>query len=234
MALRVFCLSLLMTGSALLAAQQPSFKRVDQWVSQGRFADAAADLEEIAVKAGRSPKPPAPGEAKLLRDVIQAARAALKDKSVRGEHRSAARHVLCMSRAWFPDEELEGIENALRVGGGIRRPELIGKIDPEYTKSAKRTKIMGTVVVETLIDQEGCSRHPRVLKGLPMGLDAAALAAVRNWTFEPAMLDGRVVAVYYTLTVSFPARDDEAGVGKVKFRREGKERPTITNKPPGS
>lgn len=224
-----FC-AFLLTSPALLG--QASFLRVDQLASQGRFADAAADLEEIAGKSGSSPKPLATGEAKILREVVKAARAALKDKSVQGERRSAARHVLCMSRAWFPDEDLAGIENALRVGGGVQRPELIGKVLPKYTETARRAKIMGVVIIETLIDQEGCSRHPRVLKGLPMGLDSAAVAAVRNWTFEPAVYQERPVAVYYTLTVDFRPPGDEAGVGDVKFRRDGD--PTITNKPPGS
>lgn len=224
-----FCGLLLLTAPLLA---QASFQRVDQLASQGRFADAAADLEEIAVKAGSNPRPPATGEAKLLRDVIKAARAALKDKSVQGERRSAARHVLCMSRSWFPDEDLAGTEDALRVGGGVQRPELIGKVDPKYTETARRAKIMGVVIIETLVDQEGCSRHPRVLKGLPMGLDSAAVAAVRNWTFEPAIYQERPVAVYYTLTVNFRPPGDEAGVGDVKFRRDGD--PTITNKPPGS
>ena len=36
-----------------------------------------------------------------------------------------------------------------------------------------------------------------------MGLDAEAVAAVQDWIFEPAKLDGRAVSVYYTLTVNF-------------------------------
>jgi len=43
----------------------------------------------------------------------------------------------------------------------------------------------------------------RVLKGLPMGLDQAAVDAVKNWRFRPATLNGRPVSVYYSLTVNF-------------------------------
>jgi TonB family protein len=42
-----------------------------------------------------------------------------------------------------------------------------------------------------------------VLKGLPMGLDRAALTAVQGWKFKPAQFQGRAVKVYYTLTVNF-------------------------------
>jgi TonB family protein len=43
----------------------------------------------------------------------------------------------------------------------------------------------------------------RVLKGLPMGLDHAAVDAVQKWKFKPATLEGRPVKVYYVLTVNF-------------------------------
>jgi TonB family protein len=224
-----FCAFLLLTSPALLA--QASFQRVDERVAKGRFTDAAADLKKIAEKAGPEPQPPATDEEKALREVIQGARAALNDQGVRGRQRSAARRVLCMARAWFPDEDLEGLESAPRVGA--QRPTLIDKIAPRYTDTARRAKIAGVAIVDVLIDQEGCVRHPRVKKGLPMGLDAAALAAVRNWTFEPATFEGRPVAVHYTLTVNFEPPGGEAGVGDVKFRRDGEERPTITNRLPG-
>jgi len=42
-----------------------------------------------------------------------------------------------------------------------------------------------------------------VIKGLPMGLDKAALDAVSQWRFKPATLQGRPVKVYYNLTVRF-------------------------------
>jgi protein TonB len=42
-----------------------------------------------------------------------------------------------------------------------------------------------------------------VLKTMPMGLDQAAVNAVKTWKFKPATLNGRPVAVYYNLTVNF-------------------------------
>lgn len=220
-----FCAFLLLTSPALLA-QQASFSRVDQWVAQGRYADAAADLEEIAVEGGQT------ANAKILRRVIETARASLDRGELKGETRSAARHVLCLSRSWFPEEELKGIDEPLRVGGGVQRPQIIGRVDPRYTETARRARVTGVAVVEALIDWEGCVRSPRILKGLPMGLDKAALEAVRHWTFEPATLEDEPVAVFYVLTVNFTLGEKDAGVGTVKFRREGEERPTVTNRPP--
>ena len=58
-------------------------------------------------------------------------------------------------------------------------------------------------IVEAIIDTGGNVTNVRVLKGLPMGLDRAAVEAVQRWKFKPAMLEGRPVKVYYVLTVNF-------------------------------
>jgi hypothetical protein len=46
-------------------------------------------------------------------------------------------------------------------------------------------------------------KNTRVLQGLPLGLDRAAVEAVKTWKFKPATLEGRLVKVYYVLTVNF-------------------------------
>jgi len=120
---------------------------------------------------------------------------------------NAARQVLCLSRAYFP-EDLPGLEDALRVGGGVRAPQLIGERVQRFPPQARKVGIQGTVILEAVIDQEGCVRHPRVLKGVP-SLDGAALAAVRSWTFRPATLNDKVVAVYYVLSVPFKLSDPD-------------------------
>jgi TonB family protein len=60
------------------------------------------------------------------------------------------------------------------------------------------------VIVQAIIDEQDIVTGVKLLKGLPMGLDQAALDAIKEWRFEPArLMDGRPVAVYYTLTVNF-------------------------------
>ncbi|MFY9823465.1 MAG: energy transducer TonB [Thermoanaerobaculia bacterium] len=76
-----------------------------------------------------------------------------------------------------------------------------------FPPTARKAGLQGVVVIEVIIDQEGCARHPRILKGVPLGVDDAALAAVQSWTFQPATRDGKIVAVYYTLTVQFKLSD---------------------------
>jgi protein TonB len=42
----------------------------------------------------------------------------------------------------------------------------------------------------------------RVVRSIPL-LDEAALAAVRNWRFEPTFVNGKAVPVRMVVTVSF-------------------------------
>src|SRR5215213_6633118 len=90
-----------------------------------------------------------------------------------------------------------------RVGEGVTRPEKISGAPPVYTETARKARVTGAVVIEAIIDEQGNVTNTRVLQGLPMGLDQAALEAVRGWKFRPAMFQGKPVKVYYTLTVNF-------------------------------
>ena len=90
-----------------------------------------------------------------------------------------------------------------RVGGGVESPKVISRVQPVYPEAARLARIQGVVIVEAVIDERGDVARVRVLKGLPMGLDTAAVDAVRRWKFAPATFDGRPVAVYFLLTVNF-------------------------------
>ena len=94
-------------------------------------------------------------------------------------------------------------EAPLRVGGDVTRPDKISEPPPVYTELARKARVQGTVIIEAIIDTQGNVVDARVLKGLPMGLDRAALDAVDKWKFKPATLKGEPVKVYYTLTVNF-------------------------------
>lgn len=92
----------------------------------------------------------------------------------------------------------------IHVGGDMNPPEKIHAPQPQYTEIARKARIQGVVIVQAIIDKQGNVTSVKLLKGLPMGLDQAALDAIKQWKFEPATLaDGRPVAVYYTLTVNF-------------------------------
>ena len=106
-----------------------------------------------------------------------------------------------------------------QVGGNIMPPEKISGAPPVYTQEARKAQVTGVVVVEAIIDEQGNVTDVKVLQGLPMGLDQAALEAVKNWKFKPATLDGQPVKVYYTLTVNY-TMGPELGTLFAKFMEE--------------
>ena len=83
-----------------------------------------------------------------------------------------------------------------------RPPRLITRTQPVYPADAFTKKIEGTVVVEIVIGADGQVLHARVLRSIP-SLDAAALSAVRQWRFAPAMKNGVPVATSAVAPVSF-------------------------------
>jgi periplasmic protein TonB len=94
-------------------------------------------------------------------------------------------------------------DQPVRVGGDVKPPVAISRIDPTYTEIARKARIEGIVVIEAVIDRSGNVTDVRILKPLPMGLADSAMDAVKKWKFKPGTLNGQPVAVYYNLTVTF-------------------------------
>lgn len=94
-------------------------------------------------------------------------------------------------------------DKPMRVGGDVLPPIAVTRVEPVYTDVARKARIEGTVIIETIIDRDGNVTDARILKGLPLGLDQSALAAVKRWKFQPGKLNGQPVPVIFTLTVNF-------------------------------
>jgi len=94
-------------------------------------------------------------------------------------------------------------DKPVRVGGDVKAPVKISSVDPQYTEIARKARIEGMVIIEAIIDREGNVTDVRVLKPLPMGLDQAAMEAVKKWKYKPGTLNGQPVPVIYNLTVNF-------------------------------
>jgi eukaryotic-like serine/threonine-protein kinase len=94
-------------------------------------------------------------------------------------------------------------DQPLPVSGDVVAPQLIEGRPPDYTELARRARLQGVVVLRAIIDETGTVREATVLKGLPMGLNEAAVAAVEQWRYRPATLRGRPVTVSYNVAVNF-------------------------------
>jgi protein TonB len=90
----------------------------------------------------------------------------------------------------------------VRVGHGVRMPSKLVDVPPAYPRLARDVRREGTVVIEAVIGTDGVVRDARVLKSVAL-LDAAALDAVRQWRYQPTLLNGVPVPVIVTVTVVF-------------------------------
>jgi len=90
-----------------------------------------------------------------------------------------------------------------RVGGGVSAPRALYAPDPEYSEEARKAKYQGVCVLWLVVGPDGHPRDIKIARSLGLGLDEKAIEAVKTWKFEPAMKDGKPVAVQINVEVSF-------------------------------
>jgi TonB family protein len=90
-----------------------------------------------------------------------------------------------------------------RVGNGVSSPQLVHKIEPQYSDEAREAKLQGTVVLAVEVGADGFVQDVQVRRGLGLGLDENAMDAIRQWEFSPALKDGQPVSVSATVEVNY-------------------------------
>jgi TonB family protein len=86
---------------------------------------------------------------------------------------------------------------------GIKAPQVIFKVNPEYTEEARRAKYSGTVILSVDVSPAGEPGNISVVRGLGLGLDEKAIEAVSRWRFRPGTKDGEPVTVQALVGVTF-------------------------------
>ncbi|MFN8095513.1 MAG: energy transducer TonB [Vicinamibacteria bacterium] len=89
-----------------------------------------------------------------------------------------------------------------RVGVDVKEPRKLVHVPPRYPPTALQARVQGNVILECVIGPDGRVRDIEVKRGAPL-LDDAARDAVRQWVYEPTLLDGAAVPVIMTVTVNF-------------------------------
>jgi TonB family protein len=89
------------------------------------------------------------------------------------------------------------------VGGGVSAPQLVYKVDPEYSEQARKAKFQGTVVLNLVVQRDGSVRDIRIVNSLGLGLDEKAIEAVKQWRFRPGEKNGQAVDVSAIIEVTF-------------------------------
>jgi protein TonB len=98
-----------------------------------------------------------------------------------------------------PKPKLNG---PLRVGGNVQAARIINRVQPVYPPLARQTRISGTVRLHAIIGKDGTIQSLEVMNGHPL-LQQAALDAVRQWRYQPTLLNGDPVDVDTTIDVIF-------------------------------
>jgi outer membrane biosynthesis protein TonB len=155
---------------------------------------------------------------KRYAEAAEAAREYLR-RQPQGPAEDDMRIVLCQARTdgHLPDLShspgaLAEVREAAKLGGKILAPQKLLLPLPEYPDTWRYAMGKGTVVLEAIIDEEGCVMDAKVLRcvvdakvlrGMAEKFNQKALDSLRHAVFRPATQDGKPVRVYYTTTTTF-------------------------------
>jgi protein TonB len=91
---------------------------------------------------------------------------------------------------------------AVRVGGQIKVPQLVHRVDPEYPLLAREARLSALLILEATVDTAGRVREVTVLRGAPL-FEEAVQAAVRQWVYRPLLLNGVPTPFVVVVTLNF-------------------------------
>ncbi|HWB83002.1 MAG TPA: TonB family protein [Bryobacteraceae bacterium] len=92
--------------------------------------------------------------------------------------------------------------SAVRAGGQIRQAEVIYSKPPEYPALARQARITGTVTLQATVGADGRVKDVKILRGHPL-LQKAAIDAVKQWVYRPALLNGSPVDQETQIVLNF-------------------------------
>jgi TonB family protein len=108
------------------------------------------------------------------------------------------------------DKKEQEKEKVADVGKDVKPPKLIRKVEPRYPDEARKAGIEGTVTVEATTDNRGRVQKVKVLRSIPE-LDQAAVDAVKQWVYEPMIIDGKPHGIVFTITCRFSLKNEKGG-----------------------
>ncbi|MGH9684951.1 MAG: energy transducer TonB [Candidatus Acidiferrales bacterium] len=94
----------------------------------------------------------------------------------------------------------------IHVGGNVQSAKLLRQVIPTYPPIAKTAHISGTVILHAVIAKNGTIQELTYVSGPPL-LMRNAMEAVRQWRYQPTLLNGEPVEVDTTISVVFTLGD---------------------------
>jgi periplasmic protein TonB len=93
-------------------------------------------------------------------------------------------------------------QQRIRVGGNVQSAKMIRQVQPIYPQIAKTAHVQGTVLLHAIIAKDGSVQELQYISGPPL-LMKNAMDAVREWRYQPTLLNGEPVEVETTISVIF-------------------------------
>ena len=88
------------------------------------------------------------------------------------------------------------------MASSLQVSRLTKKVDPAYPILARRGHIEATIVAEARITGSGTIDSLRIISGNPL-FYTSVLDALKQWRYEPTLLNGEPIDVITTITVNF-------------------------------
>lgn len=91
----------------------------------------------------------------------------------------------------------------IRVGGLVQATKLVHMVHPAYPEDARKRGVQGVVLLQAVISLKGEPLSLKVINSPDPELSHAATDAVKQWRYEPTLLNGEPIEVVTTIAVGF-------------------------------
>ena len=92
-----------------------------------------------------------------------------------------------------------------QTGTIYQQPEQLVRVEPVYSRFAREARVQGTVQISATIGTDGVPRSLARVSG-NSGLADMAIEAVRQWRYQPALLNGQPIEAHTVITFNFQLR----------------------------
>jgi protein TonB len=99
-------------------------------------------------------------------------------------------------------KEAPATPKRITIGGNVQQAKLVRQPKPIYPPLAKQARISGVVHLNAVISKDGTIQDLKVISGHPL-LVPSALEAVKQWVYQPTLLNGEPVEVVTQIDVNF-------------------------------
>jgi len=195
------------SSPSLSPAKQTTLSEANAPVSSNTLTPAASKQPAekgrtvSAAPAVPEPKKPVVGDVQLAKPVVNGGSAAKENgegtPSIDVNQPANAEGLTSLAAG-----NAKGPDAPMAIGGDVKQAQLVKSVPPIYPTMAKSQHISGNVKIDALIDASGNVSSMTVISG-PTMLHQAALAAVKQWRYQPAELDGKPTSMHLTVTVQF-------------------------------